>query len=124
MPTNRTPAPRVSREQIAAVMANPGTVAALDLTTGAVTLTTDPAVWESPTALVLITHADVLAAAAEAAGHADFLGRITRIITLDLHRLTQAGEIPTAAEVAAVLAELDQYDAEVIDLAAHRREAV
>jgi hypothetical protein len=120
MDATRTPAPRVTREQLAAVMAQPTAVATLDLTSLTVTVTTDPAVWENPTVLVLVTHDDVMAAAAEAAGHPDFLGRITRIVALDLHRLAAAGEIPTAAEVAAVLAELAAFEAEVIDLDSYR----
>lgn len=108
-------APRVTRDQAAATLANPAAVVLLDLTNDDVTLDPAPrdAVWADPCRLVLVTHADAIAAAAEAAGHEDFLGRLTNILNLELHALARAGEIPTVEEVLDVVAELNQYEAEL-----------
>lgn len=119
MTDTRTPAPRLNRDDVAYLIATPAAVAVLDLTDGRVYPTiarrgaSDP--FESPTLLVLATHDDAIHYAAEARGNA---GRVTRLLNLELHALAARGEIPTAAEVAEVLAELAQLDAEVIELRA------
>lgn len=124
MPTTRTAAPVLDAAQVSAVLAAPAGVAVLDLVTGAITVHTDPTneVWESPRLLVLITQVDVLAAAALAArtagvlGGRPFLATLVDVLNGDLADLAAAGEIPTEDEVAAVLAELAHFDAEVIEL--------
>lgn len=109
MPDTTRPAPRVTREDVAALTTAGHQVIVLDLATDAVTVTADPATIDAPTALVLLTADEALHLAREA--HGD-LGRLTRIINLDLHTLARAGGIPTADELTLVLAELAQYDAE------------
>lgn len=125
MTINRTPAaPTVTAGQVAAILTSPLAVAVLDLDTHRVSLVARPGddVWEDPTALVLITHDDVVAAARVAAGHAAFRQVLLDTINADLAVLHAAGEIPTVGEIADVFAELDQFEAEVIELSAHRVE--
>jgi hypothetical protein len=121
MPTSH-PAPTVTAAIAGTVLLSPTAVAVLDLITGKVSLVARPddEVWEDATVLVLITHADAVAAAAIAAGRADFRQGLVDVLNADLAALHAAGEIPTAQEVADVLAELDQFEAEVIDLFAGR----
>lgn len=105
-------APKVKRDDVAYLMNHRDAVIVLDLTSGTVYPSTSAA-FESPTLLVLVTFDDVMAHAATAPKR-DLLGRVTRIINLDLYALAARGEIPTAAEVEAVLAELAQLDAEIL----------
>ena len=122
MPTT-TAAPTVTAGHVAALLMSPTAVVTLDLDTGRTTLVARPGddVWESPSVLVLITHDDVVAAARLAAGERDFAAALLARLNADLAALHAAGEIPTAAEVAEVLAELDQIEAELIVLDARRR---
>lgn len=111
----RSPAPKVDRDAVAFVMHQPAAVIVLDLETGRIYPDTarrgasDP--FESPTLLVLVTHDDAMHHAKDARGN---LGRITRLLNLELYALAARGEIPTSAEVAAVLAELEHIEAEVL----------
>lgn len=115
MTDTRIPAPKVDRDAVAFVMHNPAAVIVLDLEDGRIYPDTarrgagDP--FESPTLLVLVTHDDAMHHAKEARGN---LARITRLLNLELYALAARGEIPTSAEVAAVLAELEQIDAEIL----------
>lgn len=117
MNATRLPAPKVTRDDVSFVMHNPAGVVVLDLTdqriypmlsTGAV----DP--FESPSLLVLVTADDALFHAKEAHGN---LPRITRILNLELYALAARGEIPTIEEVAAVVAELENIGADVLQFA-------
>lgn len=116
MTTNRPAAPRVTRAQVANVLATPTALVVLNLITGRTALTRVPDVdvWDDPTRLVLITHQDVVAGASRNAGAADFLGAVTRHLNNDLTDLAARGEIPTADEVEAVLTELERFDTELL----------
>lgn len=126
MPATHTPAaPTVTAAQAATLLVSPLAVVALDLETRRVSLLARAGddVWEDPTVLVLATHADAVHAARTAAGQPNFRDALLAALNADLAELHAAGEIPTIAEIADVLAELDQYEAEVIDLAARRAAA-
>lgn len=123
-----TAAPALTAAQASALLAGTSGVAVLDLTSSRVFIDQAPAdeVWESPQMLVLATSADAVHAAGVAAraagvlGGRSFLDALVDVLNADLAALAAAGEIPTADEVAAVLAELEHFDAEVIDLFAAR----
>lgn len=124
MSATRTPAaPTVTAAQAATLLVSPLAVVVLDLDTDRVSLVARPGddVWEDPTVLVLATHDDAVAAARVAAGRANFREALLDQLNADLAALHAAGEIPTVGEVAEVLAELDQFEAEVIELATFRR---
>lgn len=124
MATNRTPAaPTVTAAHAATLLMSPLAAAVLDLETHRVSLVARPGddVWEDPTVLVLVTHDDAVAAARVAAGRPNFREALVDQLNADLVALHAAGEIPTVGEVADVLAELDQFEAEVIDLFTARR---
>lgn len=108
-------APRILVRHTAALAANPAAVLVLDLADGAVDVEPAPSaqVWTSPTLLVLATHDDVLAATARVARAVNVLDAATEVLNDQLGELAAAGEIPTAEEVAAVLAELGQYETEL-----------
>ena len=112
-PAPRPASPKVNRDDVAFLIENPAAVVVLDLVDGRIYPDTarrgagDP--FESPTLLVLATHEDAMHHARDAKGN---LGRITRLLNLELYALNARGEIPTAAEVEAVLAELAQFEAD------------
>jgi hypothetical protein len=111
-----TAAPTVTATIASAVLVSPTAVAVLDLASGLVTLVARPgdAVWEDPSLLVLITHADAVAAAPVAlAAGGEFRAALAAVLNADLAVLHAAGEIPTPDEVAADLAELAAFDAEL-----------
>lgn len=120
-----TSAPKVLAGHAAAVLTSPTAVAVLHLGTGVITVDTDPSdqIWAAPDRLVLLTHDDAVAAARRAATAPEFLPALVAALNADLQALADAGEIPTAEEVAAVLAELEHFEAEVVDLASRRRSA-
>lgn len=107
-------APKVTGQQVGAVMANPVAVITLDLATGAVAVDANPTdeVWTGATHLVLVTYDDVMAAAATAVGCRKFVPAIVRRLNAEVKALAEAGELPTADDVAATLAEIAQWEAE------------
>lgn len=109
-----TATPRLLRRHAAALLRTPTAVVVLDLADGAVDLEPNPgdAIWDSPAFVVLATHADALAAAKVAAGADDFLGRLTEELNAGIAELAAAGELPTAEEAAAVVAEIAQLHRE------------
>jgi len=115
--TTTATAPKVTRDDVDYVLANPAAVVVLDLTSGRVypdagTGAADP--FDSPTLLVLVTYSDAAHHFGEVAGQRDALGKATKAINRELYALDARGEIPTAEELEHVLAELAQVDAEIL----------
>lgn len=110
--------PKVTRSDVDYVLANPAAVIVLDLTTQRVYPViaglgaADP--FEAPNLLVLVTNADALHHLGEVAGQRDVLGKVTKNVNLDLYALAARGEIPTAEELEQVLAELEHFEAEIL----------
>lgn len=115
--TNQPLAPKVTRDDVDYVLANPAAVIVLDLVTSRVypdagSGASDP--FDAPNLLVLVTYADAAHHFGDVAGQRDALGKATKAINRELYALAARGEIPTAEELEAVLAELEQIDAEIL----------
>lgn len=109
--------PKITRDDVDFVLANPAAVVVLDLTTQRVypdagSGASDP--FDAPHLLVLVTYADVAHHFGEVAGQRDALGKTTKAINRELYALAARGEIPTAEELETVLAELEQIEAEIL----------
>lgn len=104
--------PKIARDDVAAVLATAGTALVLHLGTNVVLAHEDAVAAELTDDLLVLYTSGEIAAFAKDVSKVDFLGSLTRRMNVDLYERHAAGQIPSADEVAAALAELRQFEAE------------